>query len=138
MGWSGPGAIAAVHMNCSFFRDSYASVEELAIAANLHPKAIRNELKLAYLAPEIVEAVLSGRPRLFACGFARRVGSELAATGTRIKPVAVLRRWMIVRSLAMRIDITTPRLNLYIQRERIYAQARHCRPREFVGKDRAH
>jgi DNA invertase Pin-like site-specific DNA recombinase len=41
--------------------DSYASVEELAVAANLHPKVIRNELKLAYLAPEIVEAVLSGR-----------------------------------------------------------------------------
>jgi site-specific DNA recombinase len=42
--------------------ESYASVEELAIVANLHPKVIRNELKLAYLAPEIVEAVLSGRP----------------------------------------------------------------------------
>jgi site-specific DNA recombinase len=41
--------------------DSYASVEELGIAANLHPKVIRNELKLAYLAPEFVEAVLSGR-----------------------------------------------------------------------------
>jgi site-specific DNA recombinase len=41
--------------------DSYASVEELAATANLHPKVVRNELKLAYLAPEIVEAVLSGR-----------------------------------------------------------------------------
>jgi DNA invertase Pin-like site-specific DNA recombinase len=40
--------------------DSYASVEELGIAANLHPKVIRNELKLAYLAPEIVEAALNG------------------------------------------------------------------------------
>ena len=40
--------------------DGYASVEELAIVANLHPKVIRNELKLAYLAPKIIEAVLSG------------------------------------------------------------------------------
>jgi site-specific DNA recombinase len=41
--------------------DHYASIEELAIVANLHPKVVRNELKLAYLAPEIVEAVLTGR-----------------------------------------------------------------------------
>jgi hypothetical protein len=40
---------------------SYASVEELAKAAALHPKVIRNELKLAYLAPDIVEAILSGK-----------------------------------------------------------------------------
>jgi DNA invertase Pin-like site-specific DNA recombinase len=77
--------------------DSYASVEELGIAANLHPKVIRNELKLAYLAPEIVEAALSKwKARLFACGFARLVGSELASPGTRAKPVAVFQCWMIV------------------------------------------
>jgi hypothetical protein len=53
--------VRALRWADALINDSYASVEELAIAANLHPKVIRNELKLAYLAPEIVKAVLSGR-----------------------------------------------------------------------------
>ena len=42
----------------------YASVEELAASARLHPKVVRNELRLAFLSPYIVEAILSGAGEL--------------------------------------------------------------------------
>jgi site-specific DNA recombinase len=38
----------------------YGSVEELAAAANLHPKVIRQGLRLAFLAPAAIEVVLCG------------------------------------------------------------------------------
>jgi site-specific DNA recombinase len=38
----------------------YASVEELAKSARLHPKVVRHELRFAFLSPKIVESVLSG------------------------------------------------------------------------------
>ncbi|MBR1154047.1 hypothetical protein [Bradyrhizobium sp. JYMT SZCCT0428] len=38
----------------------YTSVEELAAAANLHPKVIRQGLRLAFLAPAALEVVLRG------------------------------------------------------------------------------
>jgi site-specific DNA recombinase len=40
--------------------DRYASVEALAAAANLHPKVIRQGLRLAFLAPAAIEVVLCG------------------------------------------------------------------------------
>ena len=41
----------------------YASVEELAASAKLHAKVVRNELRLAFLSPDIVDAVLNGSGR---------------------------------------------------------------------------
>jgi hypothetical protein len=38
---------------------AYASVEELAASAKLHPKVVRNELRLAFLSPDIVEAIFT-------------------------------------------------------------------------------
>ncbi|MBI3700871.1 MAG: recombinase family protein [Afipia sp.] len=38
----------------------FKSIEELAKSENNHPRALRNELRLAFLAPEIVEAILNG------------------------------------------------------------------------------
>jgi hypothetical protein len=39
---------------------TYASVEERAASAKLHPKVVRNELRLAFLSPDIVRAILEG------------------------------------------------------------------------------
>jgi site-specific DNA recombinase len=36
------------------------SVEQLAESAKLHAKVVRNELRLAFLSPDIVAAVLNG------------------------------------------------------------------------------
>lgn len=41
-------------------RGKYASVEELAESAKLHPKVVRGELRFAFLSPNIVESVLNG------------------------------------------------------------------------------
>jgi site-specific DNA recombinase len=38
----------------------YASVEELAESAKLHPKVMRGELRFAFLSPDIVELILNG------------------------------------------------------------------------------
>jgi hypothetical protein len=38
----------------------YASVEELAESAKLHPKVVRHGLRFAFLSPNIVESVLNG------------------------------------------------------------------------------
>jgi hypothetical protein len=38
----------------------HTSVEELAASVKLNPKVVRNELRLAFLAPQISEAALSG------------------------------------------------------------------------------
>jgi site-specific DNA recombinase len=45
----------------------YASVEELAKCAKLHPKVVRQELRFAFLSPNIVESALNGD-----CGLALR------------------------------------------------------------------
>ncbi len=41
-------------------RGKYASVEELAKSAELHPKVVRRELRFAFVSPNIVESVLNG------------------------------------------------------------------------------
>ena len=38
----------------------FRSIEELAASVNLHPKVIRKRLRLAFLAPDITAAILSG------------------------------------------------------------------------------
>ena len=38
----------------------HASIESLASAVKLHPKVIRQALRLAFLAPEIAESILQG------------------------------------------------------------------------------
>jgi site-specific DNA recombinase len=37
----------------------FASIEELATSVKLHPKVVRNEIRLAFLAPEISESILT-------------------------------------------------------------------------------
>jgi site-specific DNA recombinase len=37
----------------------FASIEELAASVKLHPKVVRNEIRLAFLAPEISESILT-------------------------------------------------------------------------------
>ena len=39
---------------------THASIENLAVAAKLHPKVIRQALRLAFLTPEITESILQG------------------------------------------------------------------------------
>jgi hypothetical protein len=42
----------------------YKTIENLAAAAHLHPKVIRQELRLAFLSPELTASALSDRPWL--------------------------------------------------------------------------
>ena len=42
----------------------HASIEDLAAAANVHPKVIRQELRLAFLAPELTASAFSDEPSL--------------------------------------------------------------------------
>lgn len=39
----------------------YSSIEDLADAAKLHPKVVRKNLRLAFLAPSIMASILEGR-----------------------------------------------------------------------------
>jgi site-specific DNA recombinase len=41
--------------------EAYASIEELAKTSNLHPKVIRQALRLAFLSPDVTSAILEGR-----------------------------------------------------------------------------
>ena len=43
----------------SLARGEFGSVEELAGRVNLHPKVVRSEIRLAFLAPEITDSVLT-------------------------------------------------------------------------------
>ena len=43
----------------SLARGEFGSVEELAGSVNLHPKVVRSEIRLAFLAPEITDCVLT-------------------------------------------------------------------------------
>ena len=40
---------------------TYDSVEDLARAAGLHPKVVRNKIRLAFLAPDVIGEILQGR-----------------------------------------------------------------------------
>jgi site-specific DNA recombinase len=40
---------------------THESIEQLAAASNLHPKVVRQAIRLAFLAPAITSAVLEGR-----------------------------------------------------------------------------
>jgi site-specific DNA recombinase len=40
----------------------FSSIEELATSANLHPKVVRQALRLAFLSPDITTAILTGDP----------------------------------------------------------------------------
>jgi len=42
----------------------YGSIDDLAVAASLHPKVIRQGLRLAFLTPELMSTVLDGNPVL--------------------------------------------------------------------------
>jgi DNA invertase Pin-like site-specific DNA recombinase len=61
-----PKAVQAIararHWVTELRNGAYASVEELAASAKLNPKVIRNELRLAFLSPAIIDAILNGKP----------------------------------------------------------------------------
>jgi site-specific DNA recombinase len=46
-----------------FANDRFSSIEELASNAEVHPKVMRQALKLAFLAPDIVTSILTGGAR---------------------------------------------------------------------------
>ena len=54
-------AIARAHHWMRLLTDgSYDSVEALAVSINLNPKVVRKAIRLAFLAPDITEAILNG------------------------------------------------------------------------------
>ena len=59
-----------------------ASIEDLAAAAHLHPKVVRQGLKLAFLAPDIVTSILAGNAQ-FALTDLRKISPELAKATRR-------------------------------------------------------
>lgn len=69
----------------------FTSIDALAESIRLHPKVVRNEIKLAFLAPEIVDAILSSR-QTFALADLRKIDSlswpkqiTLLANGHRVR-----------------------------------------------------
>ena len=54
--------VRARHWASELVNGTYASVDELAASAKLNSKVVRNELRLAFLAPEILDAILNGKP----------------------------------------------------------------------------
>jgi hypothetical protein len=54
--------VRARHWASELANGTYASVDELAANAKLNSKVVRNELRLAFLAPEILDAILNGKP----------------------------------------------------------------------------
>jgi len=54
--------VRARHWTSELANGTYASVDELAASAKLNSKVVRNELRLAFLAPEILDAILNGKP----------------------------------------------------------------------------
>jgi DNA invertase Pin-like site-specific DNA recombinase len=57
-------AISSGHMYMKWLSEGrYQSIEKLAAYVKLHPKVVRKKLRLAFLAPDITDAILSGRHR---------------------------------------------------------------------------
>jgi site-specific DNA recombinase len=54
--------VRARHWASELANGTYASVDKLAASAKLNSKVVRNELRLAFLAPEILDAILNGKP----------------------------------------------------------------------------
>src|SRR3981189_1077440 len=54
--------VRARHWASELANGTYASVDELAANAKRNSKVVRNELRLAFLAPEIFDAILNGKP----------------------------------------------------------------------------
>jgi site-specific DNA recombinase len=52
----------ARHWASELANGTYASVDELPASAKLNSKVVRNELRLAFLAPEILDAILNCKP----------------------------------------------------------------------------
>jgi hypothetical protein len=53
--------VRARHWASELCEGTYDSVEDLAASAKLNPKVVRKQLRLAFLAPEILEAILNGK-----------------------------------------------------------------------------
>jgi hypothetical protein len=51
--------VRAHHWAASLANGEFGSVEELAGSVNLHPKVVRSEIRMAFLAPEITDSVLT-------------------------------------------------------------------------------
>jgi site-specific DNA recombinase len=52
----------------------FSSIEELATAVKLHPKVVRNEIRLAFLAPSILDSIL-GAESLVGLPHLRKISS---------------------------------------------------------------
>jgi len=57
-------AIASAHMYMKWLSDGrYQSIEKLASYVKLHPKVVRKKLRLAFIAPDITDTILTGLHR---------------------------------------------------------------------------
>lgn len=57
-------ALVRAHMWLKSLSDgTYVSIDDLARAAHLHPKVIRNRIRLAFLAPDVTRGILQGAQR---------------------------------------------------------------------------
>jgi hypothetical protein len=52
--------VVRAHKWIADLRDEYQSIENLAKTAKLHPKIVRQELRLAFLPPDITSAIIGG------------------------------------------------------------------------------
>ena len=52
--------VRAIHWLLALQDGAYDSIEDLAAAQNIHPKVVRQELRLAFLSPSVVSAILNG------------------------------------------------------------------------------
>jgi hypothetical protein len=61
----------------------FVSIEALAASVELHPKVVRNEIKLAFLAPGLAEAILTGDLAFGLPDLRKGLGAKLANTAGR-------------------------------------------------------
>jgi hypothetical protein len=54
--------VRARHWASELANGTYTSLDELAANTKLNSKVVRNELRLAFLAPEILDTIVNGKP----------------------------------------------------------------------------
>jgi site-specific DNA recombinase len=54
--------VRARHWASELANGTYKSLDELAANTKLNSKVVRNELRLAFLAPEILDTIVDGKP----------------------------------------------------------------------------
>ncbi len=79
--------VRARHWAAALSEGKYDSVEELAASAKMHTKVVRQELRFAFLCPDITDAVLNGSSEL-----SLRDLRKVAALNWRIQQIELGRR----------------------------------------------